>query len=254
MKTLKKTKGRYETVPYVKRTVYAGKTIEVHKYYSSRYGRQTSPNRKPHMNPTPIPVAEINRQNAIAKLRGLLNTNFEFGDIHAVFTYRKEDRPQTIDEAKKRYAKLMRQLKKAYKKAGVEHKYIAVTEYENTAIHHHIVLKNIDVCFIKECWRWGKVMMTVLDNTGQYSKLAEYLIKETDKTSKNLDAVYKKRWNASQNLTKPKVKREIVSANSWKEEPKPIKGYFLWKDNTAYNTIDQYTGSPRQDYIMVKLE
>ncbi len=242
-------------MPYIKKTVYAGKTIEVHKYYSSRYGNKTNPNRQPHINTTPDDMAEVNRQQASAKLRGLLNANFEFGDIHAVFTYRKEDRPSDIEEAKKRYSKLMRELKKAYKKAGIEHKYIAVTEYANAAVHHHIVLKNIDVSCIRSCWQWGKVMITVLDESGQYGKLAEYLIKETDKTSKQPDAMYRKRWNASQNLTKPIVKREIINAKGWRDEPKPIKGYRLWKDqNTAYNTVDQYRGSPRQDYIMVRLE
>lgn len=242
-------------MPYVKQTVYAGKTIEVHKYYSSRYGRQTSPNRRPHTEPTPDDVAEVNRQHAISKLRGLLNANFEFGDIHSVFTYRREERPEDAEEAKKRYRKLMRDLKKAYAAHEIELKYIAVTEYENTAIHHHIVLKNIDIAVLRSCWAYGKVLISVLDDTGQYGKLAEYLIKETDKTSKKKGGLYKKRWNASQNLTKPVIKREIVSAKSWKQEPKPVKGYRLWKDaGTQFNRIDIYTGSPRQDYIMVRLE
>lgn len=240
-------------MPYIKQTVYAGKTVEIHKYYSARYGLPTKPNRNPHTQPSTEQMQEINRKHAVTKLRHLLNSNFEFGDIHAVFTYRKEDRPSDIQTAKKRYSKLMRELKKAYKKAGVEHKYIAVTEYENTAVHHHIVLKNIDVTLLRSCWEWGKVLISVLDETGQYGGLAEYLIKETDKTSKRPDGMYKKRWNASQNLTKPVIKREVVNAKSFREDPKPLKGYRLWKDSEPYNTLNLYNGSPRQDYIMIPI-
>lgn len=241
-------------MPYVKQTVYAGKTIEVHKYYSSRYGKKTSPNRRPHTDPTPDDVAQVNRQNAISRLRRLINANFGFGDIHAVFTYRREERPQSEAEAKKIYKKLMRDMKKAYAALGIEFKYIVVTEYENAAIHHHVVLKNIDVSVLRSVWNHGKVLISVLDDTGQYGKLAEYLIKETDKTSKKKGALYKKRWNASQNLKQPVVKREIIGAGSWRKEPKPIKGYRLWKSDGEYDKIDEYTGLPRQDYIMVRLE
>lgn len=241
-------------MPYIKKTVYAGKTVEIHKYYSSRYQMPSKPNRSPNANATSDDVAEVNRRHAVAKLRGLLNANFEFGDIHAVFTYRKDERPKDVQEAKKRYSKLMREMKKAYKKAETEFKYIAVTEYESAAVHHHVVLKNIDVTVLRSCWQWGKVLISVLDDSGQYGALAEYLVKETDKTMKKSDAMYRKRWNASQNLTKPRIKKEIIKAKSWRDEPKVPKGYYLFKSKDEINTVDKYTGSPRQDYILVRLE
>lgn len=242
-------------MPYIKQTIYAGKTVEVHKYYSSRYGKRTSPNRRPHTEPTPEDVAEVNRQQAIKKLRGLLNANFCGGDLHTVFTYRKENRPKDEEEAKKILKKLMRELKKQYAKAGVPFKYISVTEYENKAIHHHLVLKKIDVDRLQRVWGiMGRVRITPLDDTGQYGKLAEYLIKETDKTAKK-GGLYKKRWNASQNLIKPVIVREVIQAKKWRTEPKIPKGFYLWKDDTTeLNSIDRYTQLPKQDYIMVRLE
>ncbi len=240
-------------MPYVKQTIYAGKTVEVHKYFSSRYGVRTSPNRQPHQQPTPEEVAEVNKQQAIKKLRGLLNANFQGGDIHAVFTYKRENRPASAEEAKKILKKLMRELKKQYKQAEIEFKYICVTEYENAAIHHHIVLKKIDVDMLRKSWAMGKVMITVLDDTGQYGKLAEYLIKETDKTAQK-GGLYRKRWNASQNLIKPVIVREVIEAKKWRNEPKIPKGYYLWKDDKKdINSVDSYSQLPKQDYILVRL-
>lgn len=241
-------------MPYIKQTIYAGKTVEVHKYYSSRYGKRTSPNRRPHTDPTPEDVAEVNRQQAIKKLRGLLNENFGSGDLHVTFTYRKENRPADAEEAKQILKKLMRDLKKTYTKAGIVFKYICVTEYENVAIHHHIVLKKIDVECIQRAWSKGRVRISVLDDTGQYGNLAAYLVKETDKTAKK-GGLYKKHWNASQNLDKPVIVREVIQAKKWRTEPKIPKGFYLWKDDTTeLNSVDCYTQLPKQDYILVRLE
>lgn len=240
-------------MPYIKQTIYAGKTVEVHKYYSSRYGKRTSPNRRPHTDPTPEDVAEVNRQHAVRKIRGLVNANFCGGDLHVVFSYRRDNRPEK-EEAKRNLKKLMRDLKKTYAKEGIVFKYICVTEYENTAIHHHIVLKKIDVNLLRKAWPHGKVLITVLDDSGQYGKLAAYLIKETDKTAKK-GGLYKKRWNASQNLDKPVIVREIIQAKKWRTEPKIPKGFYLWKDDTMeLNSVDCYTQLPKQDYILVRLE
>ena len=240
-------------MPYIKQTIYAGKTVEVHKYYSSRYGKRTSPNRRPHTDPTPEDVAEVNRQHAVRKIRGLVNANFCGGDLHVVFSYRRDNRPEK-EEAKRNLKKLMRDLKKTYAKEGIVFKYICVTEYENTAIHHHIVLKKIDVNLLRKAWPHGKVLITVLDDTGQYGKLAAYLIKETDKTAKK-GGLYKKRWNASQNLDKPVIVREVIQAKKWRTEPKISKGFYLWKDDTTeLNSVDCYTQLPKQDYILVRLE
>ncbi|MBQ6873869.1 MAG: hypothetical protein IJO24_06205 [Clostridia bacterium] len=240
-------------MPYIKQTIRAGKTIEVHKHYSARYGKGTQ-GRKKHQNKTSEKAAEVNRQQAIKKLRGLLNANFVDGDIHAVFTYAKDKRPSDSAEAKKEYSKLLRELKKAFAKANKEFKYVSATEYKNKAIHHHFVLPNIDVNLLRKAWKNGKVLITVLDTDGQYGNLAEYFVKETEKTAKERDGLYKKRWNASQNLTKPIIITEIINARAFRAEPKAIKGYRLWKEKGCnFNSVDEY-GLLRQSYIMVRLE
>lgn len=242
-------------MPYIKRTTYAGKTIRVDKYYSSRYGKKIA--RGPRQEVTDEAQQERNRQNAIRRLNAVLNCNFKDGDLHVTFAYMRENRPQSIEEAKKNYRALMRALAKAYAKAGVEFKYIAVTEYENKSIHHHIVLPKIDVSVLQKCWPFyqrGKVLISPLNTDGEYYKLAEYLVKETDKTAKKKGSMFKKRWNPSKGLKQPVIVREIIEARRFRTEPKLKKGYYLKKDvDFDLNSFDDM-GLPRQSYIMVRME
>lgn len=239
-------------MPYIKRTTYAGKTIRVDKYYSSRYGKQIQ--RGPRAESTDEAQQERNRQNAIRRLNALLNCNFEDGDFHVVFTYRQDDRPKSADEAKKAYGELMKKLKKAYTKAGFEFKYIAVTEYESKSIHHHLILKKVDTGVILKCWKRGKAHITILDTDGEYYKLAEYLVKETDRTAKKKGGLFKKRWNASKGLKQPIIVREIIEAKNFKKDPKIKKGYYLSKNiDFEINSYDDY-GMPKQSYIMIRRE
>ncbi|MDO4460831.1 MAG: hypothetical protein Q4C42_12280, partial [Clostridia bacterium] len=66
-----------------------------------------------------------------------------------------------------------------------------------------------------------------LDDTGNYTALAEYLIKETTKTFREEDSLYKRRYSCSANLTKPVVKKEEVDPSELWDAPEPIEGYYI---------------------------
>ena len=129
-------------------------------------------------------------------------------------------------------------------------KYIIVTEYLNHRSHHHIILNTQDVELITKTWGKGRVRIVALDETGQYKKLGEYLIKETTKTIRDPESVHKRRYTASRNLIRPIIKREIVSATELSEDPKPIPGYYIPQD-----MIRRYehpiTGVEHLEYYMV---
>ena len=90
----------------------------------------------------------------------------------------------------------------------------------------------------------------MLDDTGNYKKLAEYLIKETEKTFRLEDSVAKQRYSPSRNLYRPIAKREFVSEKELFDDPKPLKGYYIPKDE-----IRRYehpvTELPHLQYIMI---
>lgn len=238
-------------MPYIKKRVEAGRTCEIIKTHSFRYGKKNV-QRQRNKNPTREKQKEINERNARDKLRWLINSNFGENDIHLVLTYRKEVRPDP-EEAKHQLANFLRRLREHYKRDGTELKYIAVTEWKGRAIHHHLIINSTDVRQIIKLWKYGKMRPSYLDSTGQYGQLANYLIKETSKTFRAEDSQAGKRWQQSKNLKKPKITTEIVKAYSWKADPKPEKGYYVVPDSVVEG-VNDVTGYPFQRYTMIKLE
>ena len=235
-------------MPYIKRTVVAGDVVFIKKYYSARYGRKNLSVRAAKNAESSKQMQSINERNAIEKLTWLINTNFERGDLHVTFTY--AGKCPTVEEAEENLRKLNRKLRKAYKEAGKEHKYVEVTEYENTRIHHHVVLKNIDIDILQDAWEHGSLHVRPLYSWGDFTSLAEYLVKETKKTFRNRE-IKRKRWNASKNLKKPEIKREIVDADSWTKTPKALAGYYIETDSIYTDLTDE--GYPYQSYKMIKI-
>lgn len=238
---------------YFKTTIKAGKTIEVYKSFRKRTGVIERGDRKKL---TPEEMDKINQLNAERKLRIKINANFQEGDPFITLTYRKELRP-TPEEAKKHITKFIAALRKYYRKQNKELKYIVVTEYENKAIHHHLIINDVAEIAKMVCqlWMFGRPDFKYLDSTGQYKDLAAYLIKETSKTyKKNREEGkgHKQRYSCSRNLVMPEPKTQEVKANKWTADPKPIKGYYVDQD-TIINGLDPFTGREYQRYTLVEI-
>lgn len=239
---------------YFKTTVKAGKTIEVTKSYTKRVGATKRSGRKQL---TPEEMDKINELNAARKLRLKINANFKKGDPYITLTYRKDCRPNA-DEVKKNILKpFFDKLRAYYKKQGTTLKYIIVTEYENKAIHHHLIVNDVDNIekVINNLWVYGRPNYKYLDGTGQYKDLADYLIKETSKTyrkNKLEGKGAKQRYSCSKNLIIPEPQTEVVKASKWLADPKPIKGYYVDQD-TIFNGIDPFTGREYQKYTLVEI-
>lgn len=131
------------------------------------------------MNPTPEAVARTNFRNAVKMLTAKLNHNFVPGDYHLTLTYEKVKAPA---DAKKCLDNFIRKVRSACKKEGVVLKWVAVTEYKQHRIHHHLVISGIDVDTLDRCWKYGRINVAPLDPSGNYHRLAEYLLKETEET------------------------------------------------------------------------
>ena len=236
---------------YYQTEIVAGKTVEVYKSYTKGASKKKREQKK---NKTQEQMQEANRRNAEKKLTRIFNANFVDGDLHIVLTYKKNERP-TKEEAKKILAKFWRKLKAEYKKHKKELKYIVVTEFKNKNIHHHIIINNPDglnvVKMIKNLWN-GIPKITPLWSNGQYKELAEYLIKETDKTFREKESGFKQRYSRSRNLVIPKPKTKIVKADRWSKNPKPKKGYYIDQD-TVVNGINKWSGREYQHYTMIEL-
>lgn len=202
-------------------------------------------------------IRKANEKQAARKLERKINANFKPGDLHVTLTYRKEDRPDK-ETAQKLVSKFLKKLRDLYHKAGKQLKYILVTEYKKAAIHHHLIVNRINdgdrttEDYIRAEWKErGSPKYVQLYDDAEYEHLAEYLIKETEKTFRDEDSPVKQRYSCSRNLIDPKpVVRERKTRTGWDLDPKPRKGYYIKKDS-LYNGFDRL-GFPYQRYIMVK--
>ncbi len=255
---------------YIRKTWKAGRTVEVKKTYSARYGKKIP--RGGNIGTTSEAQEAVNRRNAIAELRRTLNANFNPGDWHAIFTY-PNSKPPTPGQAYRDMDKFLRWLRQLYKEHGVELKYVQPTEYKHKRIHHHMVIPNLPGGMepVKRLWKRllaetyyteeererGEPLhlrfpWSPLDDSGQYGELAEYLIKETDKSRNDTGAICKRRYRQSRNLIHPKPVVEIIDAKQWRKEAAQRKGYYIDK-NASFEGVSEENGLPVQETIYVAI-
>ncbi|WP_050696628.1 rolling circle replication-associated protein [Anaeromassilibacillus senegalensis] len=235
---------------YLKKTCKAGITIEVHKSYSARYGRNIP--RGNRENRTPEAMKKYNEKMAWRKLTRQINANFVPRDLFLTCTYRKEVRPDP-QRAKQNIENFLDRVRRRFKKAGVEFKYILVTAYgKQGGIHHHVIIPAFDYQVVTACWPHGAMRFEALYPDGEYSALAWYLIKQSRLSPDGRESIPGNRWSGSRNLIKPVEKVQEVDAREWREEPKPVKGYYI-DPNSVENGISPVTGIPYQFYRMIQL-
>lgn len=210
----------------IRETIIAGKTIlrSIRVSSGAHHG-----SRKPRHRITQEKVRKNNMRRAVRKLTALLNANFDETGAHVTLTYDGEAPDKKKAAADRR--NFIRRLRYALEQCGQELKYVAVTEYENHRIHHHIVINSQDMTILNECWKNGFVRTTALSDDGDYTKLAEYLIKETEKTFRRSDSAHKQRYSASRTLIQPVPKREEVNVRLLDDDPVPTKGYYIPKES-----------------------
>ena len=199
--------------------------------------------RKKKENPSSESVIRNNRKNAIRDLSIKLNHNFSHGDYHVMLTYGGAE--PTREFAKKSLDKFKRKLKGK--------KWICVTEYEHKRIHHHIVVSGVTIEEINKLWTHGYTKISVLDRSGDYRKLAEYLVKETDQTFRTPGAFSKRRYNCSRAIKNPPVYTEEVKRLELEMDPVVLKGTQL-DENSVYRGENPFTGEIYLEYVLVAID
>lgn len=234
---------------YREKTYRCGKTIWIEKTKTRVYpkGEQRSAKRKP----TPEEKREENARQAERALARKIEANFGEEDYWVTLTYRKENRPGP-QEAAKLLKKFLAEMRKTYRKENHELKYIVVTEYQEKAIHHHLITNGIGktMQLIRKAWPHGRPDCKLLDESGEYSELASYMIKETEKTFRNADVPQKQRYSCSRNLITPQPKVRLIRAKEFRKDPRPYKGYEIIKESVVSG--QNLYGYEYQYYKMIK--
>lgn len=219
--------------------------IEVEINASARYGAPGK-GRNNKEKPTPEAVRKNNERIRRNRIRRLLIANFAENDYWITFTWTKDKRAESLDEAKKQVQRFLRKVRKAYEKAGETLRYVGVLERGSKgALHFHVVMNRIpgaDLIISK--WEYGHVNITPTYKEGKFRQLADYIGKDQAE-----------RWfTRSRNLINPIVKeRTLKNRSNWmNKEPRHKKGFEIIKD-TVYTGVNPVTGKVYMHYAMQRI-
>ena len=229
---------------YQRTDYYCGEYIFTEKRYPRGYAGKPKRNRR--RKETPEAMQRENERQRRKKLQRLILANFRIGDFHLTLSYRKDERPESAEEATKRIQGFIRKLRREYRKRGHELKYIYVTEIgKKGSCHHHMLIPNLPdlMELVRRFWTYGHEDYKPLYEDGAFEKLAEYLVKKETK-----EEITGCTYHPSRNLTKPAERRERINAKCWARDPRPRKGYTIIKESII-NGENPVTGYPYQEYI-----
>lgn len=220
-----------------------GDYIEIEIYQDGRYGAPGK-KREPKKRPTPEQIQRQNQKNKEIRIRRYLRANFKKNDYWITGTYKKENRPASMEEAKKHLEKYRRKLRDKYRRAGAEFKYICCIEIGSRGgVHFHMVTNRIEGgdALLSECWTHGHIHLTLLYEEGGFQELAEYIGKPGEE----------KFYTHSRNLVFPKLRIRKIRNREWKRQPRAYKRYYVDKESVVvgYNPV---TGKQYMHYAMVR--
>lgn len=235
---------------YIEKRVTAGRVKEGMKYHTHRHNSAKRPRAK-NTNKTTERQAKVNEDNSQKRLYLLICSNFKPNDYYITLTHgNKKPEPK---KAKKILKTFIDKLRQAYKKIGAVLKYIAVTEHKKSRVHHHLMINQqngIGINHIKKFWEHGfRKVQVYAGEPEDAERVANYLIKESNNTFNTQDKIHGLRWTSSKNLKQPKEEKRVVHASSWREDPKPPKGYYVAFVKRGFTEA----GYPYQHYRMIKI-
>lgn len=159
--------------------------------------------RREKCNPTREAQRRLNQRDAEKHFSRMLRMNFGEGDYELDLTF---DRIVDEKEAARLLADYIRRLRRLFKKAGGELKYIYTVEVgkKSGRTHIHMVISGgIDRDTMERCWGQGYANSRRLrfDENG-LEGLAKYICKEGRPDAETEKRTYR-RWSGSRNLLRP---------------------------------------------------
>lgn len=204
-------------MPNYRKQIWSGDVYEVEEYYSPRIAGQTYA-RGRNENVTPEQQEEINQRNRVKQLTRLINCNFGPKDWFITLTC--GDR-QSYESVMKHKTSYIGKVNRACKKKGLPPpKWISVIERgEKGREHIHLIISGgLSAEELIGFWQQGKVILSKLEEGGDYVGLANYISKEPPEERR-------RRWSTSRNLEKPRIKRTEIKKTARTKAIRVPKGY-----------------------------
>ena len=235
---------------YKKKTYRFRNAIEVEMYHSDKY-RAPGQGRKKKQKLSQEQTEKKNQRNKEKRCRRKMREHFRANDYYVTLTYARENRPSSMEEAKKDFARMIKKLRREYASAGKELKWIRNIEVGTRgAWHVHLVINripNLDI-ILQGVWPHCRVYYQLLYERGGFRKLAEYITK-TPKTDKHLRET---NYSTSRNLPIPDPEVKIIGSGTWKKKPVIPKGWYLDQES-FWEGINPVTGYPSRSYTLLRL-
>lgn len=235
----------------VEKRTRAGRTITVQQY--RKPGRHKGKREKGEGITTQAQKAG-NMRRAVLQLTWLMNTNFQDGDYLVTLDYKKEARPRDRERMNKDFTNFWDRLNRRRKKLGLPPAiYIRVMEIgKKGARHHHMMLPQMDVRLIQECWTAGGINIKPLYTDGNYRGVAEYFVKYAKKTMETEGREMKKLWYPSKGLKRAKEGEPKDIKSRELGQIKIPKGFYLDQESVKQG-ISEFDGYGTCSYILVKI-
>lgn len=224
-------------MPYMQKVVNCGNVLFVKKYFATRHNKKGQIIRRANENKTSAAQETVNDRNKIERFAILANSNFSEGDYFVTFTYKRENRPASVDEARKQWNKVLRRLRTAYKKQGAEFKYLWCLEHKKYAYHFHLLCNNeINSKCFAAAWDFGKVNTETLDNR-EYHTLGEYMMKEQYIKDEGNTTKTERCYGSSRNLVRPEADITVLESGDWNDVPEIDEGFVLIDDSLSNDEV-----------------
>jgi hypothetical protein len=245
-----------------KRDIYRCRNgIDITEYHTLR-DRPEWMERKPKRTATSEEMEKANLRAKIRNLQRLILNNFGQGDHWITLTYDKDQRPETMDEAKREFRNFMIRLKRSCTKFGVSPRWIRnIEQGSKGGWHVHLLIGDIPGMDLRRTiqgiWQIamgkGRIHDDPTYTEGGFQKLASYLAK----SRKDVNGQRMYSYSTSRNLERPTketkvLKRSQIMKNGRWKEPKIPKGYYLEKSSYE-EWINPITGFPCRRYLLLKI-
>lgn len=226
-----------------------GDIVEVMEYHDGNHGAPGEKRQKKR-EVTPEDIERINRWNRERMCWRKLVNNFGSNDYFVTLTYRKNERPADMEEAKADWKQFCDRLRRWYRKAGETMIWIRNIEVgTKNGWHIHCVLKRIPDLDIRlaECWTKGRPVIKLMYQQGEMRDLAAYLTK-TSKTDKKLKESH---YWTSRNLPVPKAEKKVIHGWELEDAVRVPGGYYLDKESLREG-INPF-GFKYRTYLLVRI-
>lgn len=240
-------------MPYVQKVVDCGETVFVKNYFATRYNTKGQIYRSRNENRTTAAQETVNDRNKVERFSILANTNFSEGDYFVTFTYRRENRPSDVAEARKQWNKVLRRLRNGYKKQDSEIKYLWCLEHKKYAYHFHLLCNNeVNSKLFSSAWEYGKVNVQNLDNRA-YHTVGEYMMKEQFIKEDGASTKVERCYGSSRNLVRPEPEIKLLDNYDFEKYPKVDEEFEIVEDslNDGEVTIEELNFTYKcQSYVL----